>query len=170
MRTHIAATIALAAGIAAGCATLTHGGARNAYVANAMREYRFPVACEKLWPDALRMLAQEGFSLVGTDRELAGQDKQGAITNFLNVGHATTLDDKGVYESETDWNSTRFRYQVRGAMAGKDGCFVNFVGIQEDRTNSTERRHRDYEKEFYLLSVVAPAEGARISAEADKAK
>ncbi len=154
----------------AGCSHLTAGGAREAHVRDAMRNYRFPVACETLWADGLKMLAQDGFQLVGTDRQIAGQEKQGFITNFLNAGHATTKDDRGVYESETDNNNTYLRFVLKGTPAGKDGCFVNVIGIQSDKVNGTENRFRDYDKELYLLSVVAPAEAMRISDEADRAR
>lgn len=162
---------ALAAALAlAGCSHFTAGGAREAHVRDAMRNYRFPMACETLWPEGLKMLSQDGFQLVGTDRQIAGQEKQGFVTNFLNAGHATTKDDHGVYESETDNNNTYLRFVLKGTPAGKDGCFVNVVGVQSDKVNGTENRYRDYDKELYLLSMVAPAEAMRISDEADKAR
>ncbi len=160
-----AGTLALA-----GCSHLGIGNSRDAYVRDAMRNYRFPVACETLWADGLKMLAQDGFSLVGADRQVAGQEKQGFVTNFLNAGHATTRDDKGVYEAETDNDNSYLRYALKGTPAGKDGCFVNVIGIKTDKVNDSQSRHRDYEKELYLLSMVAPAEAARISEEADKAR
>ena len=42
-----------------------------------MRDYRFPVSCEALWVDALKVVASQGFELVGSDRELAGQEQAG---------------------------------------------------------------------------------------------
>ena len=119
-----------------------------------MREYRFPKACEVLWVDALKVIAAQGFGLVGNDRELAGQEKQGVITNFLNRGHATTRDDDGVFEAESDANGQGLRFLVTGKPAGTDGCFVQYFAIQEDRANSTEARHRDYDQELLLLARV----------------
>ena len=130
----VAVAVALAT---AGCKSMTAGGAGPAYVRDVMREYRFPRACEALWVDALKVIAAQGFGLVGSDRELAGQEKQGVITNFLNRGHATTRDDDGVFEAESDANGQGFRFLVRGKPAGPDGCFVQFYGIQDDRANST---------------------------------
>ncbi len=156
--------------VASGCKNFTAGGAGPAYVRDTMREYRFPRACEALWVDALKVVAAQGFGLVGSDRELAGQEKQGVITNFLNRGHATTRDDDGVFEAESDANSQGLRYLVRGKPAGADGCFVQFYGIQDDRANSTETRHRDYDQELVLLSRIDPAAAARVLDAADKAK
>ncbi|HQR29527.1 MAG TPA: hypothetical protein PLL32_03890 [Anaeromyxobacteraceae bacterium] len=155
---------------AAGCATLTHGGTRQAYVADAMRSYAFPKPCEELWVDALRLVAEQGFHLVGADRKLVGQDEQGFITNFLNRGHATTRDDDGVLETETDANRQGFRYLIRGKPGEKKTCFVTFTGIQEEKVNATENRHRDYDQELLLLSRVDPAAAARILEAADRAK
>jgi hypothetical protein len=155
---------------AAGCASLIAGSARAAYVNNAMADYRFPVACEDLWVDALREVAGQGFDLVGSDRELAGQEKQGFITNVLNAGHSTTRDDRGVFEAETDWNKNQLRFQIRGTPAGEKGCFLAITGIQQDRANMTESRHRDHDQELLVLSRVAPAEAARIADAADNAK
>jgi hypothetical protein len=153
---------------AAGCSAITAGGPRAAAVRDSMRDYRFPVACEALWVEALKEVAGQGFELVGTDRELAGQDKQGFISNVLNAGHSTTKDDKGVYESETDFDSARLRFHIRGTPEGKDGCLLNITGIQQDRVNMTETRHRDYDQELLVLSRVAPAEAARIAQAAEK--
>jgi hypothetical protein len=164
-------TLAAAAVLAAsGCRNLTAGGAGPAHVRDAMREYRFPRACEELWVDALKVIAADGFGLVGSDRELTGQPKQGVISNFLSKGHATTLDDDGTFEAESDANGQGLRFLVKGKPAGKDGCFVQYFAIQDDKANSTEARHRDYDKELQLLSRIDPMAAAKILDEADKAK
>ena len=169
MRKRTPWTLAIIAGLgAAGCSTFSVGSSRAASVRDSMREYRFPVACEALWVDALRVVASQGYELVGTDRELAGQEKQGVITNVLNAGHSTTKDDRGVYETETDWDSARERFQIRGTPAGKDGCMLVITGIKQDRSDMTEVRFRDYDQELLVLSRVAPAEAARIAEAADK--
>jgi hypothetical protein len=163
----IGAAVLLAA---TGCATLAHGGARPAYIADAMRTYPFPRPCEELWVDALKLVAEQGFHLVGADRKLVGQEEQGFITNFLNRGHATTRDDDGVFETETDANRQGFRYLIRGKPGEKKTCFVTFTGIQEEKVNATENRFRDYDQELLLLSRIDPAAAARILEAADKVK
>ena len=155
---------------AMGCSSFTAGGAGPAYVRDTMREYRFPKACEARWVDALKVIAADGFGLVGTDRELAGQEKQGVISNFLNRGHATTRDDDGVFEAESDANGQGLRFLVKGKPAGADGCFVQYLAIKDDRANATESRHRDYDKELELLSRIDPPAAARIMDAADKAR
>jgi hypothetical protein len=171
MRNRIPWTLAVVFGLAAAaCSSFTAGGTRAAAVRDSMREYRFPAACEVLWVDALKEMASQGFQLVGSDRELAGQDQQGVISNFLNRGHSTTKDDRGVYESETDVDASGLRFQIRGTSAGKDGCLLVVTGIQQDRSNMTENRYRDYDQELAVLARVAPAEAARITDAAEKGK
>ena len=169
MKNRISWTLATIVGLgAAGCSTLTAGGARPAYVRDSMRDYRFPVACEALWADALKVVASQGYELVGSDRELVGHEKQGFITNVLNAGHSTTRDDRGVYESESDFDNARLRFQIRGTPAGKDGCMLVITGIKQDRADMTEVRFRDYDQELLVLSRVSPAEAAKIVEAADK--
>jgi hypothetical protein len=164
-------TVAVVALLAAsGCKGFTAGGVGPAYIRDSMREYRFPRACEALWVDGLKVIAADGFGLVGSDRELAGQEKQGVISNFLNRGHATTRDDDGVFEAESDANSQGLRFLVKGKPAGADGCFVQYFAIQDDKANSTEARHRDYDKELQLLSRIDPLAAAKILEAADKAQ
>jgi hypothetical protein len=170
MRTRIAwSWLAVASFAVAGCATLAAGGARNLALQQSLRDYRFPVACEALWADALTVIASQGFELVGSDRELAGQSKQGFISNALNAGHSTTLDDHGVYESATDFNSARLRYEIKGTTAGKDGCLLVITSIQQDRATMQDTRQREYEQELTVLSRVAPGEAARIEEAVEKA-
>ncbi len=163
---------ALVAAVATGpaCSKTVAGGAGPAHVRDTMREYRFPRACDALWVEALRLISSQGFGLVGSDRELAGQDKQGAISHFLNRGHATTRDDDGMLEAESDSDGQGLRWLVRGRPAGADGCLVQYISVQEDRANATEVRHRDYDQELLLLARVDPAAAARILEEADRAR
>ncbi|MEI7703876.1 MAG: hypothetical protein WCK73_04710 [Deltaproteobacteria bacterium] len=150
-----------------GCSTVTARSASEAYVRDAMRNQRFPKACDELWLDALQVIAGEGFGLVGKDRTVTGQDQQGVVTNFLNRGHSTTKDSDGTLESESDANSQMFRYLVRGKLAGSDGCFVQYTHIHDDRVNGTETRNRDYDMELKLLARVDPLAASKILQAAD---
>ncbi len=150
------------------CKSVSAGGNYAASVRDQMRDYKFPKPCEELWVDALKVVAASGFSLVGNDRKLAEQEAQGVISNLLNRGHATTRNDDGMLEAETDSNGQLVRYVVRGKPADKGSCFVNYIEILDDRANSTERRHRDYDMELKLLATVDPSAAARVAEEADR--
>lgn len=170
MTRRLVGTLAIAALLSGpACKSVSAGGGYAASVRDQMRDYAFPKPCEELWVDALKVLAASSYSLVGNDRKLAEQEAQGVVSNLLNRGHATTRSDEGVLEAETDSNGQLIRYIVRGKPAEKGGCYVNYIEIIDDRANSTERRHRDYEMELKLLATVDPSAAARIGEEADKA-
>ncbi len=154
----------------AGCKSVAHGSSRNAYVADAMREYPFPRACEALWVDAMRVLAQQGFVFNGKDRELVGQENASFIGSLLARGHSTTVDDAGVFETETDSDKYGLRYIIRGKPGDKGICFVTYTSVQEDKQALTDVRVRDYQQEFKLLTAVDPGAASRIYDEAEKAR
>ncbi len=170
MTRRLVGTLAIAALLSGpACKSVSAGGSYAASVRDQMRDYRFPKPCEEVWVDALKILAASSYSLVGNDRKLAEQEAQGVISNLLNRGHATTRDDDGMLEAETDSNGQLIRYIVRGKPAEKGGCYVNYIEIFDDRANSTERRHRDYDMELRLLATVDPTAAAGVAETADKA-
>jgi hypothetical protein len=170
MTRRLVGTLAIAAVLSGpACKSMSAGGSYASSVRDQMREYKFPKPCDEIWVDALKVLAAGSFSLVGNDRKLAEQEAQGVISNLLNRGHATTRDDDGVLEAETDSNGQLVRYIVRGKPAEKGGCYVTYIEIFDDRANSTERRHRDYDMELKLLATVDPTAAASVAEKADQA-
>lgn len=159
--------IVLAVG-AAGCASRA-ARIREAQVQDAMKVQVFPVACIDLWPDALKLLAIDGYDLVGNDREVAGQSSQGGIARFLSAGHQTTIDERGALSVGTDWNKAHVRMRVTGTPDGPKACRVQATGLQEDLATTAESQWRDYDFEFALLERVAPAEADRIERQAAEA-
>jgi len=167
MRTN-AKLLALAA-VAAGCSGLSAEMARSSYMKDQMAERVFPATCADLWADGLKVLAQSGYQLVGTDRGLAGQDARGFVGSLLAAGHATTRNAKGVWESETDWNSERLRYQMKGYPDGVDGCQVRITAMKEEGGEVGEtRKWRDFEMELAVLARVAPKQAAAVEAGSPK--
>ncbi len=143
--------------------------ARAAYVRDQMKALTFPSSCEALWAEGLKLLAQQGFELVGRDRAVAGQAEQSGLATFMSAGSATSLDAGGVLEASTDWNGQRFRYRIRGTPEGPNGCRIQITGIQQDRTSMDLSEWRDHDMELLLLARVAPPEAARIEDGADRA-
>lgn len=159
----------LAVALGAGCAGIKASAARSSYQKQQLEAYVFPKPCEELWVDALKVIQGHEFMLVGKDRLLVGQPSQSSVGQFLARGHATTIDDHGVFEAESDSDNLQVRYRVRGTPVGTTGCRVEYTGIQFDRVNSSESTYRDYDYELELVSRVAPADGARISLGMDEA-
>ncbi len=158
-----AALLALAA--LAGCSGLKSEMARSSYLKEQMASRVFPATCGALWADGLKVLSQQGYELVGTDRQLAGQPSRGAIASMLAAGHETTRNSQGVWVAETDWTSDRLRYQMKGFPDGVDGCQLRMTAMQESGGEVGETRNwRDFEMELAVLARVAPKEAAAVEA------
>jgi hypothetical protein len=166
-------TIALAAAVAAitgaGCAGMRASQARDDHMKDQLANYVFPMACEDLWVDALKVIAYHEFKMVGEDRLLVGQEPHGAVARFMARGHSTHRDDKGVYESESDADNVQVRYRVRGTPAGEKACKVEYTGIKMDRMDNNEKTWHEYDYELELMARVAPADASRISLGMDEA-
>ena len=163
----LAAAVMVLAG--AGCAGIRASSARQSHIQDQLKAYVYPVPCEELWVDALKVIAGHEFKMVGPDRELVGQPSQGSIARFLSRGHASHRDDRGVFEAVSDNDNAYVRYMVRATPEGPKGCKVEYTGIQEDKSSSTESYWRDYDFEIELVARVSPPDGARILIGADEA-
>jgi len=154
-----AASLAVAA---AGC-SLSKEYARDSYLSKQMADRVFPATCRALWPDALKVVAQQGIQLVGSDRVTTGQEEKGFLGKVFTVGHATTENSKGTLESETEWTPEHIRYQVKGYPDGVDGCRVVVTAMKEEGSEIGDtRKWRDYDMELAILARVAPKEAAKI--------
>ncbi|HVP66970.1 MAG TPA: hypothetical protein VMT17_06880 [Anaeromyxobacteraceae bacterium] len=152
----------------AGC-SLSKEYTRDAYLSKQLADYVFPSSCRAMWPDALKVVAQQGIELVGSDRVTTGQEEKGFLGKVFTVGHATTEKTNGTLESETEWNSDHIRYQVKGFPDGVDGCRLVVTAMQEQTNEVGEtRKWRDYEMELAILARVVPKEAARIEQGAPK--
>ena len=163
----LVAVVAVLSGTA--CSGIRASSARQSHIQDQLKVYVFPTSCEALWVDALKVIAGHEFKMVGPDRELVGQPSHGSIARFLSRGHASTRDDRGVFEAVSDSDNANVRYMVRATPEGPNGCRVEFTGIQEDKANSSDSYWRDYDFEIELVARVSPADGARILIGADEA-
>ena len=163
----VAAAVAALGG--AGCTGIRASQARDAHMKEQLQAYVFPMACEELWVDALKVIAYHDFKMVGDDRKLVGQETQGAVGRFMARGHPSHRDDKGVFESESDADNAQVRYRVRGTPDGEKRCRVEYTGIKMDRMDNNETYWREYDYELELMAKVAPADASRISLGMDEA-
>jgi hypothetical protein len=167
-RTWVVAAVVAALG-GAGCSGIRASQARDSHMKEQLVAYVFPVPCEELWVDALKVIAYHDFKMVGDDRKLVGQDPHGAIGRFMARGHPSHRDDKGVFESESDADNAQVRYRVRGTPEGEKGCRVEYTGIKMDRMDGNETYWREYDYELELMARISPADASRISLGMDEA-
>jgi hypothetical protein len=163
----LAAAVAALGGV--GCSGIRASQARDAHMKEQLQAYVFPVSCEELWVDALKVVAYHDFKMVGDDRKLVGQETQGSVGRFMARGHPSTRDDRGVFESESDEDNAQVRYRVRGTPEGEKRCRVEYTGLRRDRMDGSETYWREYDYELELMVRVAPADASRISLGMDEA-
>lgn len=163
MRTPIAGSLLLLS--LAGCASMRATTARDTYLEAEMRAWIYPKSCQAIWPDVLRQLASGGYSLVGTDRIVAGEKPQGSVAGFFSEGFETRETYDGGLVVQTDWNRSWVRYRANGTVAG-NGCKMTFTRETRPDTDDPGRLQSssDWEMALGLLRRVDPAAGARVEA------
>jgi hypothetical protein len=148
-----------------GCASMRAAEARDAYLKESMGAYTYRQSCGALWPDVLKLLASQGYSLVGADRAVGGEPRQSAAGNFFSEGFATRETYAGGLVVATDWNRDWVRYRAEGVVVG-GGCRVLFTREAQPDTDdpSTTTSSTDWDMALALLRRVDPAEAKRIEA------
>lgn len=148
-----------------GCASLRVAEARENHLRAELGPWVYQQDCKSLWPDVVRLLASEGYSLVGDDRTVAGEPPQSAAANFFSEGFATRQTYDGGLVLATDWNRAWVRYRAIGAVVG-GGCSVTFTRESQPDTDDPGKTESgtDWEMALALLRKVDPAGAARVEA------
>jgi len=156
----------------AGCAGLRASEARDGYFQEQLASSPYPQACDRLWPDVLRLLAAKGYALAGRDRQIAGEPSASGVDRTLSNATETRPTADGGLEVATAWNygpENPTRYRVTGTPAGPGACWVTFTrvwqGVVDPASHSTAR---DWQLQLKLLQVVAPEAAAKLEAGAPK--
>jgi molybdopterin-binding protein len=104
----------------AGCASMRAAEARDAYLKESMGSHTYRQSCGALWPDVLKLLASQGYSLVGADRAVGGEPRQSAAGNFFSEGFQTRETYAGGLVVATDWNRDWVRYRAEEVLLERD--------------------------------------------------
>ncbi len=152
--------LAIALALVAGCAGIkSHYALRQAVDA-----HRIERPLEVVWPEALKLLADRGYPLVGHDREVAGQRGSGSLLFIFDRGHETRKLEDGRLTAETNYGGQKLRYRVDGTDTGGGTCRVAFVAIQGNIDRADEDRMDDPRMALDLLRRVEPEAAERIEA------
>jgi hypothetical protein len=160
-----AALLALLALWLAGCTASRLAVAREDHLRKELSTWVYPQNCETLWPDVLRQLASERYSLVGADRATAGEQAQSGVANFFSQGFQTRQSYDGGLVVATDWTQAWVRYRAEGMVVGS-GCNVRFNRDSRSDTNDPGifESYTDWDMALALLRRVDPAGAARVEA------
>ncbi len=164
-----AAKLALAGILAAfaltGCA---HFRAKEAEQ-KALDAYQFQKPLQDVWPDALRLVAEQDYPLNGKDRTLLGIEEQGTLGKIFAKGHETQLRD-GKWVSESGYGRDRRRYRVVGTETGPKTCQVIYFSLKARDDLGQDEEARDTDMQLALIRRLDPEGAARIEAEANAAR
>jgi hypothetical protein len=157
--------------VAHGCGWQKDKAARLRYLQERIEPYEYQQSLDEIWPKALQLLADEGFPLVGSDRELVGQGGAGMVAGFLSAGFETRERGKTGLEAQTDWGSEQTRYRMTGKRTGESSCTV-VLSIMHRRPyyQIEDEPVRDFEMELRLMERVDSEAAVEIEEGAIKAK
>jgi hypothetical protein len=149
----------------AGCASMRLAEARDAYLQAELGAWVYRQDCKVLWPDVLRQIASQGYSLVGADRNVAGEPPQSGAANFFSEGFETRETYDGGLVVASDWNKSWVRVRASGAVVGSS-CKVGFTRVEQPDTDDPgkTRSGTDWDMALGLLRRVDPAAAARVEA------
>ena len=152
--------------LALACASI----AREARLRHQLAGYQLPWPLAAVWPEALKVVAERGFQLMGDDRALVGQGTQNAWGALLGKGFATRDLGEGRWAAESNVDGEHRRYRIEGTAAGATASVVRFISIQGDSDGPSESTTRDVSLELDLVRRIDPAAAERMTAPEDGAK
>ncbi len=148
----------------AGCAGTQHYAQLKAQVDG----YTFAKPIEEVWPDALRFVAGRGFSLVGADRKVLGDEPQSAWGVVFSRGHETHVTGSQ-WRAETAMTSQFQRYRILGSKTGPSTCRLEYYLIKSadqasiGSLDQADAVWRDVELELAFIATIDPDGAAKIS-------
>ncbi len=152
----IAAASVVLLSISGACATTR----RDQRLRDQLDAHQFPKPLSEVWPEALRLLAERDYQLVGKDREIVGQGEDSA--GALARGFETREYSGGRRTAETRQNSAEIRYRVEGVTVGGGACRVYFFSLHRTVPDYDKWSHRDALMELALVQRVEPEVAERI--------
>lgn len=148
----------------AACASMS----RTAALRNAMATEQIRQPLETVWPNALRLLQERDFPLIGKDRVVAGGAEQSGWTKIFSWGFETRRSPDGRMIAETDYDNRRLRYRVEG-IPSSDGCRIIFTAIQGSVDTPDEQTRVDAALGLELMRRVDADAAARVDANVEAA-
>jgi hypothetical protein len=147
--------------------SLVSGARREGRLREALEARPLPRPCAAVWPDALRVVAERGYELVGADRDALGLPALHPWRAALSKGFETRALGAGGRVLESGADADGHRYRVEGREAG-GGCEVRFLVVTMRDGPGSEETGRDAGAELELLRRVDPEAAAAVEAAAGR--
>jgi hypothetical protein len=139
---------------------------RDARLREALDAHAFARPLDEVWPEALRLLNERQYELVGKDREVVGAREQSYLGRMFAKGFETRDLGGGKRELETNPDGKMRRYRVLGTDAGNGTSHVLFYLLQGSTDSPSETDSRDLAMELALVQRLEPEAAQHIASAA----
>ena len=143
-----------------GC-SMTATAKREARLRQELDAHRIEKPLPAVWPWVLRLLADQGYQLVGRDRAIVNAPSAARWKQLTAGGFETRRSELGLV-LETMESSSSTRYRAEGRPSDGTSCRVTFTSIRRTGGSPSEERSRDLGLELELVRRLDPDAGRRI--------
>jgi hypothetical protein len=141
---------------------------RDARLRDELDAHRFSRSLDAVWPEALKLLTERDYEVLGRDRAVVGLEEQGSLASFFKKGFETRDLGNGKRALETNPDKRMRRYRVEGTALDADHCRVTFNLVQAYSQDISEDVDRDIFMELALVERVEPEVAKHIQAAAEE--
>ena len=127
-------------------------------------DHRFAQPLDAVWPQAIKLLAERDYEVLGRDRAVVGLGPQSALGSFFQKGFETRDLGGGRRALETNPDVKMRRYRAEGTTIDAGHCRVVFYVVQAKTEDVSEDEARDIHMELALIEQVEPEVAERITA------
>ncbi len=137
---------------------------RDSRLRDQLDAHAFTRPLDAVWPEALRLLSERQYELIGKDRAVVGLPEQGVLGRVFAKGFETRGLGGGKRALETNPDGKMRRYRVEGTDAGNGTSRVLFYLVQASSDSPNETEARDLSMELALVNRIEPDVAERIVA------
>jgi len=150
-----------------GCAVVARFR-RDASLRDELDAHLFARPLDAVWQEALKLLTERDYEVLGRDRAVVGLKEQTSLESFFQKGFETRDLGNGKRALETNPDKRMRRYRVEGTAIDADDCRVTFHLVQAYSQDISEDVDRDIFMEFALVERVEPEAAKHIETAAEK--
>jgi len=118
---------------------------------------------DAVWPEALTLLNESDYEVLGRDRAVVGLKEQSTLASFFQKGFETRDLGHGQWTLETNPDIKMRRVRAEGTAIDRDHCRVTFYLVQAYSQDVSEDVSRDISMELALVERIEPENAARIA-------
>jgi hypothetical protein len=141
----------------------------DARVREELDAHQFTRPLDAVWPEALKLLTERDYEVLGRDRAVVGLKEQSTLESVFQKGFETRDLGHGKWALETNPDIKMRRFRVEGIATDRGHCRVTFYLVQAYSQDVSEDVSRDISMELALVERIEPENAERIARVADEA-